>query len=41
MKQIQQFQEQQPGWQQLSQDENAYNENQVSLTNKIERFATK
>jgi hypothetical protein len=33
MKQIQQFQEQQPSWQQLSQDERASNENQVSLTN--------
>jgi hypothetical protein len=32
MKQIQQFQEQQPGWQQLSQDERASNENQVSVT---------
>jgi hypothetical protein len=32
MKQIQQFQEHQPGWQQLSQDEHASNENQASLT---------
>ena len=31
MKQLQQFQEQQPGWQQLSQDERATNENQVSI----------
>ena len=41
MKQLQQFQEQQPSWQQLSQDERATNENQVRISEKTKTLRLK